>query len=191
MDFMYFSKVYISLSCSCGQSMEAILLKHRTKFLPIDSSEYQRIIVRRKHLWEDALHRFHSGIDFHKHIHVTFVGEPAVDAGGPLREFLRLLMGDIASNNSLFCGDEKYRVPIQNMTALEKQTYHYVGQMMAVSLIHGGPSPTFLTPSVVDYLIKGIRGADPEVKEVPNPDIRRKLEEVSNVALLRKIACTN
>ena len=144
--------------------------------MPIDSSKYQRIIVRRRHLWEDALHRFRSGIDFQKHLHVTFVGEPAVDAGGPLREFLRLLMGEIASNNSLLSGDDKCRVPVPNMTVLEKQTYCYVGKMVAVSLIHGGPAPTFLAPSVVDYVIKGIRGADPEVKEVPNLQVRSKLE---------------
>ena len=62
------------------------------------------------------------------------------------------------------------------MTALEKQTYCYVGKMVAVSLIHGGPAPTFLAPSVVDYVIKGIQGADPEVKEVPNLQVRSKLE---------------
>jgi len=31
--------------------------------------------------------RFKCGIDFSKYIHVSFVGEPAVDEGGPLREF--------------------------------------------------------------------------------------------------------
>ena len=149
----------------------------------MDSSKYQRIVVRRRHLWEDALHRFRSGVDYHKHIHVTFVGEPAVDAGGPLREFLRLLMGEIASNNSLFSGDV-HRVPVQNMSALENQTYYYIGQMMAVSLIHGGPAPTFLAPSVVDYIIKGIRGADPQVKEVPNLHVRSKLNEVRIVFCL-------
>ena len=168
----------INFYCSSGQSIEAILLKQRTKFLPADTSKYQRIIVRRRHLFEDALHRFRSGVDFHKYIHVTFIGEPAVDAGGPLREFLRLLMEEIASNNSLFSGADEHRVPAQNMSAFEKQTYRYIGQMIAVSLIHGGPAPTFLAPSVVGYILKGIRGADPQVKEVPNLHVRQKLEEV-------------
>ena len=157
--------------------------------MPVDSSRYQRIVVRRKHLWEDSLHKFRSGIDFHKYIHVTFVGEPAVDAGGPLREFLHLLMGEIASNNSLFSGDDKHRVPIPNMSALEKETYCYVGQMIAVSIIHGGPAPTFLAPSIVDYILKGIRGVNPEVKEVPNVQVRNKLEEVSIVAYPFVLMC--
>ena len=37
--------------------MESILLRQREKSLPIDATISQRIIVRRKHLWEDALHR--------------------------------------------------------------------------------------------------------------------------------------
>lgn len=86
-------------------------------------------------------------------------------------------MGEIASNNIIFCG-EKYRVPAPNMIALEKQTYRHVGQMMAVSLIHGGPAPTFLAPSVISYIIKGIQGAEPDIQEVPNTHVRKKLEEV-------------
>ena len=68
------------------------------------------MIVRRRYLWEDALKRFKSGIDEKKHIKVTFVGEPAVDQGGPLREFFHLLLCAIGQNNSLFCGNEGSRV---------------------------------------------------------------------------------
>ena len=61
--------------------METIVLQQRNKFLPVDTPVYQCIIIRRKHLWADALHHFHSGLDFKNHFHVTFVGEPAIDAG--------------------------------------------------------------------------------------------------------------
>lgn len=74
--------------------------------LPCDKSQYQRFVVRRKHLWEDALQRFQLGINFSKYIRVTFLHDPAVDDGGPMREFLRLLMGRIATNNCLFSGGE-------------------------------------------------------------------------------------
>ena len=120
-----------------------------------------------------------QGIDFNKHIHITFIGGPAVDAGGPLREFLFLLIREITSNNSLFCGEDENRVPLPNVAALEKELYRYVGQMIAVSLVHGGPAPTFFAPSVIDYFIKGIKGTNPRIGEVPSTHIRRKLEEVS------------
>ena len=159
--------------------MEAILKRQRVKVLPLDKTEYQRIIVRRKHLWEDALSRFQSGINFHKHIRITFIGEPAVDEGGPLREFLRLLLGNIERNNSLFEGCENCRVPKPNMRALEKCTYQHIGEMVAVSLVHGGPSPTFFTPSIVDYIVYGMKKVKASVDEVPNETIVRKLKEVS------------
>ena len=129
---------------SDGMSIDAILHRQKVKMLPVDRSEYQQIVVRRKHLWEDALHHFQSGINFRKYIRITFVGEPAVDDGGPLRDFFHRLMGAIATNNCLFHGEEDCRVPVPNVTALEKCTYQYVGEMIAVSLIHGGPSPTFM-----------------------------------------------
>lgn len=76
--------MYVLHYYSCGESIESILLNQKNKYLPVESSQYQRIIVRRKHIWEDALHRYRVGIDFHKYIHITFFGEPGVDAGGPL-----------------------------------------------------------------------------------------------------------
>ena len=70
------------LSCSDGMSIETILSRHRTKMLPLDASLTQRIVVRRKHIWKDALHRFRSGVDYHKHLRILFMGESAVDDGG-------------------------------------------------------------------------------------------------------------
>jgi len=67
-----------------------------------NSVDCQRFVIRRKHVFEDALHRFSAGLDFSLNFKITFVGEPAADKGGPLREFLCLLMSSIAENNSLF-----------------------------------------------------------------------------------------
>ena len=168
-------------------SIEALLSRQRGKFLPVDRSVYQRIVVRRKHLWQDSLHRFQCGLDFCKHIRVLFVGEPAVDDGGPLREFLYLLMGEISANNSLFCGQENIRIPAANMAAFEKHTYKHVGQMIAVSLLHGGPAPTFFAPSIVDYIIHGITRVKLSIDEVPNPIIKSKLFKVSYDGSLQNI----
>ena len=75
------------------------------------------------------------------------------------------------------------------MSALEKETYRYVGQMIAVSIIHGGLAPTFLAPSIVHYILKGIRRANPEVKEVPSVQVINKLEEASIVAYPFVLMC--
>ena len=54
-----------------------------------------------------------------------------------------ILVGEIARNNNLFCGNESSRVPTHNMSELMKRTYYFVGMMLALSLLHGGPAPIF------------------------------------------------
>ena len=75
-----------------GVTLSTLLRSHRFQNLPSNPNESQRIIIRRKHVWEDALHQLKCGFDVHKHPKVTFVGEPAVDDGGPRREFFHLLI---------------------------------------------------------------------------------------------------
>ncbi len=77
-----------------------------------------------------------------KHLKVTFVGEPAVDAGGPLREFFHYILLEIAENDSLLSGSDTTRCSLHNLVELERKTY-YVGVIIALSLIHGGPAPHF------------------------------------------------
>ena len=62
-----------------------------------------RITVRRRPLLEDTLNKCHNGRDLTRNLSILFVGESAVNAGGPLKEFLFLAVSAIASNNSLFC----------------------------------------------------------------------------------------
>ena len=173
------SSINYFLYSSDGMSVATMLQRQKTKFLPVDTSDYQRVVVRRRHIWTDALRQFKSGINFQKYIRIRFVGDPAVDEGGPMREFLNLLMGAVANNDSLFQGQNEYRVPLPNVSELEKQTYKYIGQMFAVSLLYGGPSPTFLAPSVVNYLVYGLSRVQADVYEVPNAAIQNKLKKVS------------
>ncbi len=109
---------------------------------------------------------------------VTFVGEPAVDAGGPMCEYLHILMSAIAKNNSIFCGDETHRVPVHSVVELEKKTFIYIGSIFALSFIHGGPSPNFLAPSVADYIVYGVQCAQPCPDDIPMKEIRDKVLKV-------------
>lgn len=85
-------------------SIETTLREHRWNVLPLSIDDKVRITVRRGHLWSNVLHKLRNGLDLSKHLKVTFVGEPGVDEGGPLREFLFLLISSIAQNNTLFQG---------------------------------------------------------------------------------------
>lgn len=76
------------------------LLKQRTTRVLSPSS--QRITVRRSHILDDAVGALRCGFVETKRITIHFLGESAIDEGGPRREFFMLLMGCIANNSSIF-----------------------------------------------------------------------------------------
>ena len=67
-------------------------------------NDYTRITVRRKYVLQDTFHKFRNGLDVSQHLRVVFVGEPAVDVGGPLREYFYLLMKALAQSDMIFSG---------------------------------------------------------------------------------------
>lgn len=156
--------------------LQELLRKQRVKYLPVNKDCSQRVVIRRKHFWEDALQHFVSGLDERKYIKVTFVFEPAVDNGGPLREFFLLLLRAISQKNSLFCGSETSRVPVHNM--LELKTYFHIGVMIATSIIHGGPSPKFFAPFVADYFVYGLSGVRATPSDISDFETQLKILKV-------------
>ena len=176
---MLYSQCVLFLFCSNREegdsSVSFLLQKHRSDCLPVDREENKTlIVVRRRHIFLDALHQFRCGIDFSKYLRVRFVGEPGIDTGGPMREFLHLLMSAIASG-SLFVGEDTRKVPVHSVVELEKRTFFHIGSMFAVSLLYGGPSPNFLAPPIADYISFGIQGVKPHPDDVPMLEIRNKI----------------
>ena len=80
----------ITFLCS-SLSIRNILCDHQQTFLPHDEENRIRITVRRNYTLEDTFHKLRSGLSLSRHLKVTFVGEPAVDAGGPSRESFHIL----------------------------------------------------------------------------------------------------
>lgn len=68
--------------------------------------------------------------------------EGAVDLGGPTREFLILVLEWLA-NSHLFCGPKQAKFLSCNASGLASSEYLYAGKMAALSLVHGGPGPSF------------------------------------------------
>ena len=159
-------------------SLPSLLWNHRLDVLSHDPEDKYRLKVRRRAVWEDTLNQLKRGLSIDKHLNVVFLGEPAVDTGGPLREFLHLLISSIARNNSLFTGDETHRVPAHNVMEVEKNTYYYVGVMLAISIVHGGPAPSFFSDAVADFLLRGLGKTRPTVYDVPDLGLQQKLIKV-------------
>ena len=80
-----------------------MLTEHARRVLVEESEVSQRINVRRSNLLEDALCQFRRpSLDVKRPFCVRFLGEPAVDAGGPQREFFQLFLQELKTTGSLF-----------------------------------------------------------------------------------------
>ena len=79
---------------------------------------------------------------------VTFVSEATVDEGGPTREFFRLVLADLATNNALFNGGEERHIARHNLIELQGDSYLIAGRVIALSLMYGGPAPQFFARPV-------------------------------------------
>ncbi len=145
----------------------------------IDTSKVHRVTVRRSNIFMDAMTILQKGFDKASCIRITFLVEPGVDAGGPSREFFRLLVWDIVCNNSLFQGEEANRSPIHNIMELRKGTFKLIGEAFALSIIHGGPGPQCLSHPVVDYLSYGLHKINGTIEDIPDSNIRQKVKQVS------------
>lgn len=158
------------------RSPEEVLREHRRTIL---DTTVHRLNIRRHHVYADSLKAFKKKFPLSATIRVVFLGEPAIDVGGPLREYLTLLMKEVMTNNSLFNGPTECRGPVHSMRNIETKVLCYVGQMMAVSIFHGGPGPGCLSHAVVDYITFGLSKVNAEIDDVPDDKIQKHLKCVS------------
>lgn len=153
-----------------------MILKDFARHISVELSS--KITVRRTHVWEDSLRAFHR-VDLQKRLRVTFLGEAGVDDGGPRREYLRLLMSAMSRQGHLLSGSPSRRVPVHNTLALSKGEFYKMGVFIVMSLMQGGPGPTFFAPSVVDYLFGGTEAVKGCIDDIPDIEICEKLHKVN------------
>ena len=92
-------------------------------------------------------------------------------------------MSSIASNNHLFTGGEANRVPAHNVLEVGKRPYVFVGVASAMSIVHGGPAPAFFSTAVADFLLYGLDKTYPTVNDIPDMDVREKIDKVCQLAI--------
>uniref|UniRef100_A0A1X7THP0 HECT domain-containing protein n=1 Tax=Amphimedon queenslandica TaxID=400682 RepID=A0A1X7THP0_AMPQE len=69
---------------SHGNTISELIQIYNGMYLPINTDDHMGIVVHQKHVLKDTLHQLRCGLDTSKYILVTFVGEAAVDSGGPM-----------------------------------------------------------------------------------------------------------
>lgn len=123
----------------------------------ISKENHARIKVRRSMIWDDAkmkLRRFDADQSWAKLLKVQFVGEAAVDEGGPKREFAASVHKSVQAS-MLFTGKVGQRCFSNNFSALQQEEYKLYGQFCAWTLLQGCPPPSFFAPPVADFILYG------------------------------------
>ena len=117
-------------------------------------------------------------------IKVQFVGEAAVDEGGPKREFFCLLHKELYSS-SLFAGGEQGegKVFAHNLVAVQGNEYYFYGLCCGLAIVNGAVGPQFFCAPVVDYILYGdVKHVKHSIDSIPNKEIRLKLQHLNSTS---------
>lgn len=117
----------------------------------------KRIVVNRASILPDSIAHFKQrDFNCNSPVMVTFEGEPAIDGGGPKREYFTLLVRELLSASStvrLFEGRDGKYLPFHNTDALRSKLYLVAGRMVASSIINGGPGFPHFSQAVWQYIL--------------------------------------
>ena len=109
---------------------------------------------------------------------MSFIGEHAVDSGGPRREFYRHLIPETFSKSGLFAGWPEHVVPLHNIDAVATNKYYVVGKMLASCLVQGGQPPVCFAHAVADYLVYDQVRSIPCIEDIPDYEVQQFMLQV-------------
>ena len=176
-----FSNETISCNTSLRNRLDEILSELARV---IDSTAISKFNIARNFIWEGTKRGLgrKSFLPRNK-ISVKFsddagTSEGAVDQGGPMREFFSLVIQWMV-NSQLFCGPEGKKMLTCQRKCLEEREYFYAGEILAMSLVHGGPGPECLSPTLFEALIKDdISKIAVPLDDVCDQELRSSLEDL-------------
>ena len=122
------------LLCICRDERSGVMesanvssvLKENFSIL-MDPEEANRLVIRHKHIWNDAIRALSKySFDYHKSVQITFVGEEAVDEGGPKREFFHLALKAMADDHTIFQGPSHGHSFVHNVQALAGRKFFFL-----------------------------------------------------------------
>ncbi|XP_052694514.1 G2/M phase-specific E3 ubiquitin-protein ligase-like [Crassostrea angulata] len=108
---------------------------------------------------------------------VRFAGEKGIDDGGPSREFMRIIIQAV-SESSIFEGESRRKMLLQNLLAEENGDYETYGKIIAYCLVHGGPAPTFMSEFLFGLLAYGPDSADPTIDDIVDDEYKQQVQKI-------------
>ena len=116
-------------------------------------------VVRRNNLVKDVMKKlklFFGDDKAIRPIKVEFVGEPAVDDGGPLREMFSLFYDRVP--DLLMYGQEKSFVFRHDVHHLDQMSFMLLGKFLAIGFLMGATGPHNWSSEMISYILgKAVR----------------------------------
>ncbi|CAC5405287.1 G2H3 [Mytilus coruscus] len=147
----------------------------------------RRLIVSRNTVFKSSLMYFKRDAFVKKAslLKVSFTSdegsvEDAADAGGPRREYFRLLWQSVIESSGLVTGCRNRGYTLRpNYGAQARGEYIALGIMMATGIIQGSEAPALFVPSMVDAIV-GTSTVISQVDDVVEEYYHQQLNEVEN-----------
>ncbi|XP_005001439.3 G2/M phase-specific E3 ubiquitin-protein ligase isoform X1 [Cavia porcellus] len=127
----------------------------------------KRLCIKKADIWNSALDEFRNQ-NFNPSyiIEVVFIESDNFgrEHPGSKQEFLSLLMEHL-ENSPVFEGSLSKNLSL-NSQAIKENLYYEAGKMLAISLVHGGPSPGFFSKTLFNCLVYGPENTQPILDDV-------------------------
>ncbi|XP_034534151.1 G2/M phase-specific E3 ubiquitin-protein ligase-like isoform X2 [Notolabrus celidotus] len=150
----------------------------------VNNGSTVRFNIIRRNVWDGTTRAMgRSNFSPEKKVDVKFTddygaSEGAVDNGGPTREFFRLCLNEIKDKIGIFEGPPNAKVLTCNSKAMKDNGYVYAGQIMAMSIAHGGQSPCFLSELLYECLQKGPDDVKVISDHIADEEIRSQVQMI-------------
>lgn len=123
-------------------------------------------------------------LDIAKVPDITFIGEEGIDADGLTKEFLALVtraLSDGSGGYILFEGGQDHLVPIISEEFHQSSYFRYVGELIAMSVLHSGLGMVGVSRAVTNFIITDdmeMASCHLTVEDVPDYNIQQAITEV-------------
>ena len=145
----------------------------------VDNEKNIKFVLRLRYAFKDSMKKMRMHFKLEKDlvpISVEFVGESAIDDGGPRRELFTTVFDE--AKDFVLTGPEKQYTLQHDVHKNENKDFYYFGKFIALSLLHGGPGPHNFSRPLTQFIL----GLEPElqVDQVPDYDVQEQLKQIIN-----------
>ena len=161
--------------------------KLKTIYETLSGVEPLQLSIRRRRIWVDSAEKlkrvFKDGVRFFS---VHFIGEEAVDAGDPFKEYFSVLFDDVANNHLLCSGDNSGFTFLHDFNRLKNGDFKLFGSLVASALLGGCAGSRYFMPCAVSKLLDE-PSTTLNIKDVPDMDIQVKLYSIIAVQMMKLV----